>query len=170
MKGQSPNHPTTREFSLFLILITLESFFLVSLAKGLLIFSRSHIFVIFCFLYFLLKFFFHSPSFLFCTGECVCVCVCVCVCACLSRVQLLVTLWTVQALSMGFSRQEYWCGLPCPPSGHLPDPAIKPMSLMSPALAGRFFTTSATWEALLLFYCSVFCVSVHWSLLLHSFC
>ena len=53
------------------------------------------------------------------------------------------TLWTVghQApLSMEFSRQECWSGLPCPP-GDLPDPGIEPMSLMSPALAGRFFTT-----------------------------
>ena len=67
----------------------------------------------------------------------------------LSRVRLFATLWTVahQALlSMGFSRQEYWSGSPCPPPGHLPDPAIRPSSLMSPALAGRFFTTSATWE------------------------
>ena len=52
--------------------------------------------------------------------------------------------------SMGFSRQEYWSGLPCPPPGDLPHPGIEPTSLMSPALAGRFFTTSATWEALLL--------------------
>ena len=58
--------------------------------------------------------------------------------------------WTVarQApLFMGFSRQEYWSRLPCPPPGHLPDPGIEPTSLMSPALAGGFFTTSATWEA-----------------------
>ena len=48
---------------------------------------------------------------------------------------------------MGFSRQEYWTGLPCPPPGDLPDPGIKPMSLMLPALAGGFFTTRATWEA-----------------------
>ena len=48
---------------------------------------------------------------------------------------------------MGLSRQEYWSGLPCPPPGDLPDPGIKPMSLRSPALAGRFFITSATWEA-----------------------
>ena len=41
-------------------------------------------------------------------------------------------------LSMGFSRQEYWSGLPFPPPGHLPDPGIKPMS---PTLAGGFFTT-----------------------------
>ena len=48
---------------------------------------------------------------------------------------------------MGFSRQEYWSGLPCfPPGvqGHLPDPGIEPVS---PALAGEFFTTFATWEA-----------------------
>ena len=61
------------------------------------------------------------------------------------------TLWTValQApLSMGFSWQEYWSGLPCPPPGDLPNPGIEPTSLMSPALAGGFFTTSTTWEAL----------------------
>ena len=66
-----------------------------------------------------------------------------------SRVQLCVTLWTValQApLSMGFFRQEYWSGLPCPPLGDLPDPQIKPASLKSPAMAGGLFTTSATWE------------------------
>ena len=45
---------------------------------------------------------------------------------------------------MGFSRQEYWSGLPCPSPGVLPDPEIK---ASSPALAGRVFTTSATWEA-----------------------
>ena len=50
-------------------------------------------------------------------------------------------------LSMGFSRQEYWNGLPCPPPGDLPDPEIKPMSLISPVLAGNFFTPSTTWEA-----------------------
>ena len=50
-------------------------------------------------------------------------------------------------LSMGFSRQEYWSGLPCPPAGDLPDPGIEPASLMSPALAGGFFITSTTWGA-----------------------
>ena len=68
----------------------------------------------------------------------------------LSRVQLSVTPWTVarQApLSMRFSRQEYWGGLPFPPPGNLPNPGIEPSSLMSPALAGGFFTTSTTWEA-----------------------
>ena len=48
---------------------------------------------------------------------------------------------------MGFSRQEYWSGLPCPPRGDLPDPGMEPASLMSPALAGGFFTTSAAWES-----------------------
>jgi len=42
---------------------------------------------------------------------------------------------------MGFSRQDYWSGLPCPPPGNLPDPGIKPISLTSPASAGRFFNT-----------------------------
>ena len=63
---------------------------------------------------------------------------------------LFATLWTVAhqaSLSMRFSRQEYWSGLPCPPSGDLPDPGIEPAFLMSPALAGGFFTTRAIWEA-----------------------
>ena len=50
-------------------------------------------------------------------------------------------------LSMGFSRQEHWRGLPGPPPGDLPGPGIEPASLMSPALVGQFFTTSGTWEA-----------------------
>ena len=57
------------------------------------------------------------------------------------------TPWSVarQApLSTGFLRQDYWSGLPFPSPGDLPDPGIKPGS---PALAGRFFTTSPTWEA-----------------------
>ena len=68
----------------------------------------------------------------------------------LSCVLLFVTLWIVAGqapLFMGFSRQEYWSGLPCPPPGDLPDLRIEPESLTSPALEGRFFTTSATWEA-----------------------
>ena len=55
------------------------------------------------------------------------------------------TPWTVahQApLSMKFSRQEYWSGLPIISPGELPDPGIEPISLMSPALASGFFTTS----------------------------
>ena len=55
------------------------------------------------------------------------------------------TPWTVahQApLSMGFSRQEYWSGLPFISPGDLPDPGLEPASLASPALAGRFFTAA----------------------------
>ena len=81
----------------------------------------------------------------------------------LSHVQLLVTPWTTRVhqvvlvahpvahqapLSIGFSRQEYWSELACPPPGDLPDPGIELASLTSPALAGKFFTTSATWEPL----------------------
>ena len=80
----------------------------------------------------------------------------VCVLSRFSSVRLFATLWTVAheaPLSMGFSRQEYWSGLPCPPPGDLPDPGIEPHLLhrQSPALAGGFFTTSATttWEALM---------------------
>ena len=50
-------------------------------------------------------------------------------------------------LSMGFSRQDYWSGLPCPLPGDLPDPGIEPGSCTSPTLAGALFTTSATSEA-----------------------
>ena len=60
------------------------------------------------------------------------------------------TLWTTahQApLSLGFSSQEYWGELPCPPPGDFPNPRIKSSSLMSPTLSVRFFTTSTTWEA-----------------------
>ena len=53
----------------------------------------------------------------------------------------------LEILSMEFSRQEYWSGLPFPPLGDLPDPGIEPMSLASPTLAGRLFTSSPIWEA-----------------------
>ena len=72
-----------------------------------------------------------------------------CMLSCFNHVQLFVTLWTIvhQApLSMEFSRQVYWSGFPFPTPGDLPLPGIKPMSLASPALTGRFFTTSTTWE------------------------
>ena len=46
------------------------------------------------------------------------------------------------SLSMEFSRQEYWSGLPFPTPGDLPNAGIKPMSLAFPALAGGFFTTA----------------------------
>ena len=64
-----------------------------------------------------------------------------------SHVRLFGALWNVahQApLSMGFSRQEYWTELPFPPPGDLPDTGIKPVSLMSSALAGVFFTSTTT--------------------------
>ena len=58
----------------------------------------------------------------------------------LSHVQLCATPWTVAhqpPLSMGFSKREYWSGLPCPSPGDLPDPGIKLVSLMSPATGRR---------------------------------
>ena len=64
-------------------------------------------------------------------------------------------LWPFRLLSIAFSGQKYWNELPWPPPGHLPNPGIKSVSLMSPALAGRFFTTSTTWEALLRYFVCV---------------
>ena len=72
--------------------------------------------------------------------------VCACVLSCFSHVQLFATLCTV-AHQAPLSRQEYWNGLPFPSPGDLPNPGIEPKFLQSPALAGRFFTTSTTWEA-----------------------
>ena len=72
--------------------------------------------------------------------------------SCFIHVQLFATLQTVVhwvLLFMVFSRQAYCSGLPCPPLGDLPDPGFKPKSLMSPALADGFITTSTTWEALI---------------------
>ena len=71
-----------------------------------------------------------------------CVCRCACICM-LSHVQLFETPWIVAhraPLSMEFSRQEYWSGLPFPSPGDLPDPEAEPAFLVFPALAGRFFT------------------------------
>ena len=75
-------------------------------------------------------------------------CMGICVLSCFRCVLLLVTLWTVACqapLSLGFFRQKYWSGLPCTSPGDLLDSGIETTSLMSPALAGGFFTT---WEAL----------------------
>ena len=72
-----------------------------------------------------------------------------CSCSVASVVSDFAALWTVahQApLSTGFSRREYWSRLPFSPPGDPPDPGIEPVSLVSPALAGGFFTTNATWE------------------------
>ena len=74
-----------------------------------------------------------------------------CVLSHFSCVWFFVTPWTLTCqapLFMGFSKQEYWNGLLCPPPGDLPNPGMEPASLMSLALAGRFFTTIATWETL----------------------
>ena len=61
-----------------------------------------------------------------------------------THVQLSVMIWTVAGqapLSVRFSRQEYWSGLPFPSPENLPNPGIEPLFLISPALAGQFFTT-----------------------------
>ena len=61
-----------------------------------------------------------------------------------SHVQLFATLWTVAVqapLSAGFSRLEYWSGLPSPSPGELPDPGIEPTSPLFPAWTSRFLTT-----------------------------
>ena len=68
-------------------------------------------------------------------------------CVCIPSHSLCPTLCDpMDCSSPGFSRQEYWSGLPCPPPRDLSDPGIEPVSLKSPALAGRFLTASATWE------------------------
>ena len=80
-----------------------------------------------------------------------------------SHVQLFATLWTTACqapLSMGFFRHGY------PPAGNLHDPGIEPTSLMSPALASRFFTTSTTWEALTIL--AVVAKFVHANLLFYA--
>ena len=71
--------------------------------------------------------------------------------SCFSCVQLFVTPWTIvhqATLSLRFSRPEYWSRLPFPPPGIFPTQGSNPLSLTSPTLAGGFFTTSGTWEAL----------------------
>ena len=71
-----------------------------------------------------------------------CVRACVRACSVASVVSDSATLWTIACqapLFVGFSRQEYWSGLPCPLPGDLSDPEIEPTPLMSPALAGGFF-------------------------------
>ena len=67
----------------------------------------------------------------------------------LSHVQLFATPWNAASqapLSMGFSRQKYWSELPFPIPGDLPNPGIQSVSLVSPALAGRFFTSEPRGE------------------------
>ena len=91
-----------------------------------------------------------SPTFPFLSGLTI-------LCVCAKSLQLCPVLCNLMDCSPpGFSvhgilheywGQEYWSGLPCLPPGDLPDPGIEPASLMSPAFADGFFTTSATWEA-----------------------
>ena len=74
----------------------------------------------------------------------------VCMLRCFSCVWLFSTLWTVAhqvPLSLGFSRQECWSRLPCPPPGDFPNPGSEQVSLNFSCIAGRFFTTSTTWKA-----------------------
>ena len=83
---------------------------------------------------------------------------CMCV---LTHVWFFATLWTVALgapLSMGFSRQEYWSRLPFSSPGDPPILGIKPMS---PPLAGGFFTTIVTWEALMFFFTPTDIVCLH---------
>ena len=71
-----------------------------------------------------------------------------------SRVRLFVTLWTVAHqihLSMGFSMQEYWSGLPCPPPGDLPNPGIKPLARASPAFQAGSLPTEAPEKPIFLY-------------------
>ena len=104
-------------------------------------------------------FFFPNPKYQ-CSQEALSVfLLCACMLSHFSRVWLFVTLWTIAhqvPLSMGFSRQEYWSGLPCSPPGDLPNPGIKSASLMSSSLVGGSFTTSATREALLFVLLHIF--------------
>ena len=93
--------------------------------------------------------------------------------SCFSRVWLFATPWTVahQApLSIGFSRQEYQSGLPCPTPGDLPNPGTEPTSLMSPALAGGFLTTSTIWEAPFIYIPLLIKVTVFCWCLVAKFC
>ena len=77
--------------------------------------------------------------------------------SCLSHFPLFVTLWTVAhqvPLSMGFSRQESWSELPCPPPGDLPDSGTEPLFLMPPILVGGLLPLVPPGKSLCLFYVS----------------
>ena len=85
-----------------------------------------------------------------------------------SHVSFSATLWIVACqapLSMGFSRHDYWSRLLCPLPRDLPEPGIEPAFLVSHALAGRFFMTSATWEAQAynVAYNLLMCLCSHWT-------
>ena len=81
---------------------------------------------------------------------------------CFSYVRLFATPWTVTcqaSQSMGYSRQEYWSGLPCLPPKDLPGPGVKLMSLTSSAMVDGFFTTGSSWEGTFPHFCLI-CFSV----------
>ena len=84
-------------------------------------------------------------------GLCVCVCVCVFARSCLTLCNPMdcspPTMAECMSMSMEFSRQEYWSGLPFPPPGDLPDPGIEPGTPAPPASAGEFFSTVSPAEA-----------------------
>ena len=84
-----------------------------------------------------------------CTDHCFISLLHVCVLSCFSQILILVTLWTVACqapLSMGFSKQEYWSGLPFPSPRNLRDPGIEPVLHTFHELVDGFFNSSATWE------------------------
>ena len=99
---------------------------------------------------------------------CICVCiynyVCVCVLRAVAQSCLTVSPWTVARqtpLSMGFSRQEYWSGLPYPSPGDLPDPGIKPVSPAALGLAGRFFTAEPPRKPVCVCVCVCVCINIY---------
>ena len=82
-----------------------------------------------------------------------------------------VTSWTVACqapLSTGFSRQEHWSGLPCPPPGGHPHAGTKPASHVSPALVGGVFTTSTSWEAPRCCTLEANTMRINWTLILKT--
>ena len=83
-----------------------------------------------------------------------------------SCVRLFVNLWTVahQApLSMGFSRQEHWSGLPGPPPGDPPDPGIEPTCPVAPALQADSFTTEPRKPLFIIYKHFKLLLQEHWS-------
>ena len=81
-----------------------------------------------------------------------------------SDVWLFVTPWSLAPLSLGFSRQECWSGLPFPPPGEHPNPGIEPKSPVSPALASRFFTSETPGNPHYMLYIpikSTICLKIH---------
>ena len=97
--------------------------------------------------------YFNFKTLLYFEMKCICVCVCVFMYVC---AQSLSYVWLMDCSppgsSVGLPRQEYWNGVLFLSPGDLPNPGIKPTSLAPPAFAGRFLTTSATWEALVYAY------------------